>query len=71
MFFCEYLMRGTFFWTDGLFRESSHVSCVDTTQADKTHIEKCRRGMQGSERRMESRHILPAISSSSDTLAVS
>lgn len=52
-------------------RESSHVSCVDTTQADKTHIEKCRRGMQGSERRMESRHILPAISSSSDTLAVS
>ena len=60
-----------FFRTDGLFRESSHVLCVDTTQADETHIEKCRRGMQGSERRMESRHILPAISSSSDTLAVS
>lgn len=29
----------SFFWTDGLFRESSHVSCVDTTQADETHIE--------------------------------
>ena len=54
--------------TSGIF---TVVSCVDTTQADKTHLEKCRRGIQDSERRMESRHILPAISSSSDTLAVS